>query len=82
MASLDRRNLIVTVALGMGTLLAAPRARAQAAKASKKDAAYQDHPMDIRMCATCSLFDAPKSCRVVEGEVSPKGWCNLYALAD
>jgi hypothetical protein len=73
----------------MGTLLVAAaglatsgRAQPAPAKARKQDVQYQDHPMDIRMCATCSLFEAPKSCKVVEGDVSPKGWCALFALVD
>jgi hypothetical protein len=31
---------------------------------------------------TCALFDKPKSCKVVEGEVSEDGWCKAFALAD
>jgi hypothetical protein len=34
------------------------------------------------MCATCSLFVEPRSCKVVEGDVSPNGWCKAYAMAD
>jgi hypothetical protein len=49
---------------------------------SKQEAEYQDSPKDIRMCATCSLFVLPKSCKVVEGDVSPSGWCKAYAMAD
>jgi hypothetical protein len=51
-------------------------------KMSKKEAEYQDSPKDVRMCATCTLFDPPKSCKVVEGEISPNGWCKAFALAD
>ena len=51
-------------------------------KVSRQEAEYQDSPKDIRMCATCSLFEPPKSCKVVEGDVSPDGWCKLFALAD
>jgi hypothetical protein len=56
-------------------------ARAQA-KMSKQEAEYQDNPKDIRMCATCTLYEPPKSCKVVEGDVSPSGWCKAFALAD
>jgi hypothetical protein len=56
-------------------------ARVQA-KASKREAEYQDQPRDIRMCATCTLFEAPRACKVVQGDVSPKGWCKFFALAD
>lgn len=51
-------------------------------KMSQQEAEYQDSPKDIRMCATCTLFEPPKSCKVVEGDVSPSGWCKAFALAD
>jgi hypothetical protein len=34
------------------------------------------------MCAMCTLFEPPKSCKIVEGDVSPSGWCKAFALAD
>jgi hypothetical protein len=55
---------------------------ARAEKMSKVEAEYQDSPKDIRMCATCSLFEPPQSCKVVEGDISPNGWCKAFALAD
>jgi hypothetical protein len=70
-------------------LLAAPAALAlpfglarSAEKMSKEGAQYQDTPQGIAMCATCSLFVEPRSCKVVEGDVSPNGWCKAYAMAD
>jgi hypothetical protein len=30
-------------------------------KMSQKEAEYQDSPKDIRMCATCTLFEPPPS---------------------
>lgn len=51
-------------------------------KMSKQEAQYQDSPKDIRMCATCTLFGPPKPCKVVEGDISPGGWCKAFALAD
>jgi hypothetical protein len=51
-------------------------------KMSKQEAEYQDSPKDIRMCATCTLYEPPTSCTVVEGDVSPNGWCKAFALAD
>ena len=47
---------------------------------SKAEAEYQDSPKDIRMCATCTLFEPPRACKV--GDVSPYGWCKVFALAD
>jgi hypothetical protein len=68
------------VAAGLAVGLAA-QATAQD-KMSRKDAEYQDSPKDIRMCGTCSLFVPPKSCKVVDGDISPTGWCKLFVLAD
>jgi hypothetical protein len=51
-------------------------------KPSKQQAEYQDSPKGIQMCATCTLFVAPRSCKVVEGDISPDGWCKSYAMAD
>ena len=51
-------------------------------KLSKQQAEYQDSPKGIQMCATCTLFVAPRSCKVVEGDISPDGWCKSYAMAD
>jgi hypothetical protein len=51
-------------------------------KMSKQQAEYQDSPKGIAMCATCTLFVTPHSCKVVDGDVSPNGWCKVYAMAD
>jgi hypothetical protein len=53
-----------------------------AEKMTREQAQYQDQPKGISMCATCTLFEPPKSCKVVEGDVSPNGWCRAFALAD
>ena len=55
---------------------------AGAAKKPKMQVAYQNRPKGINSCATCSFFQAPNSCTLVEGEVSPNGWCKLYAAVD
>ena len=49
---------------------------------TKAQVEYQDTPNGIYSCATCTLFEAPNSCKVVEGEVSKEGWCKAFALAD
>jgi hypothetical protein len=59
------------------------RAFAQGAgKLSKEQAQYQDHPNGIQACATCTLFEDPDRCKVVDGDISPDGWCKAYAMAD
>ena len=39
---------------------------------------YQDHPKGDEACGTCPYFQFPKSCVVVEGEISPSGWCPIW----
>ena len=51
-------------------------------KMTRQQAQYQDTPNGIYSCANCSLFERPKSCKVVEGEVSEDGWCKAFALVD
>jgi hypothetical protein len=52
---------------------------AQAAKASQKSVKYQDTPKGDARCDNCALFEAPDSCKTVEGPVAPQGWCMVYA---
>jgi hypothetical protein len=72
-----------TLLIGAAALAVGRRAGAQTrVKLARAEAEYQDLPKDIRMCAICSRFEPPHSCKVVDGEVSPNGWCKLFQLAD
>lgn len=51
-------------------------------KMTREQTGYQDYPQGIYSCALCSLFEPPKLCKVMEGEVSKDGWCKAFALAD
>src|SRR5690242_20185745 len=46
------------------------------------EAAYQDGPRNGLSCAACSLFRPPRSCEVVAGDISPRGWCKFFDLPD
>jgi hypothetical protein len=79
----SRRKVIGAVVKGVSAGLLFRIFRAQASdKMTRQQAQYQDTPNDIYSCETCSLFEPPKSCKVVEGEVSKDGWCKAFALAD
>ena len=39
---------------------------------------YQDSPVDGRSCAKCLLYFGAGQCAIIEGEVSPDGWCNQW----
>jgi hypothetical protein len=57
------------------------RAKADAsAKLSQEQAQYQDSPKGDEKCSNCLHFIAESNtCKVVAGEVSPEGWCTLWA---
>lgn len=49
-------------------------------KLSQADAKYQGSPNGDEQCGNCQHFVAESStCRVVDGQVSPNGWCMLWA---
>jgi hypothetical protein len=80
-----RRRSLVRLALAGAAAVVTAETIAKALareKMSQQEAEYQDSPKDIRMCATCTLFEPPKSCKVVDGDISPNGWCKAFALAD
>jgi len=81
LTSIGRRGLLGGAIAGLAAGFAGVTA-ARADKMSKQEAEYQDTPKDIRMCATCTLFEPPKSCKVVEGDISATGWCKAFAMAD
>lgn len=79
------RRRFCSTALGgaaLGLALRHSSGATAAEKMSRQEALYQDSPKDIRMCATCTLFVPPKCCKVVEGDISPNGWCKAYVMAD
>lgn len=54
-------------------------ATAQSGKMSQKAALYQDGPKSGQKCLDCSFFVKPSSCKLVDGTVSPVGWCKFFA---
>jgi len=55
---------------------AAPAAPAKASQASVQ---YQSQPKDDKTCADCMYFVAESNtCTLVEGDISPAGWCILW----
>ena len=79
----SRRHLLRSVAItaGGGAILFATAMPAEA-KMSQKAAAYQDTPKGDNNCANCALFKSPSSCTLVDGTISPTGWCKFFDLPD
>lgn len=48
------------------------------AKMTFQGAGYQPTPKEGQTCAGCSLFQSPSSCVLVDGNISPNGWCRFY----
>jgi hypothetical protein len=82
----SRRAFIKTIGVvaAAATCGSAAAARAQEykpqeqKKLTKAAAHYQDGPKGNQSCGTCPYFVFPKSCAVVEGDVSVNGWCPIY----
>jgi len=54
--------------------------RADAAiKISKAAVAYQDQPDGDKKCGKCAQFEPPAACKLVDGAISPQGFCRLFA---
>lgn len=80
-SSVSRRNFL-SIAAASGTALIAVGLTVPASAAPKKfsqqQAHYQPVPKSGQRCQSCALWQAPTSCKVVDGQVSPAGWCILY----
>jgi hypothetical protein len=77
---ISRRRLLSATALALSaaaTATVASRATAQE-KMSQADAKYQGTPKGDQRCDGCMLFQAPSACKVVDGAISPSGWCQLF----
>lgn len=72
-----RRKLLAIGVAVVGGVMISP-ADAQARKVSKATAQYQDKPKGAQECDDCVQFVAPSSCKLVEGEIDPHGWCMFF----
>jgi hypothetical protein len=54
---------------------------AQSKKYTKERVGYRDEPYEGRTCAKCVLYTGHGECAIVEGEVSPNGWCVQWTPA-
>jgi hypothetical protein len=65
---------------GTGTLSACMpmTARGIPRNVPKVFALYQDRPNGRERCGRCLHFRAPHGCEIVEGRISPRGWCRYF----
>jgi hypothetical protein len=78
---LSRRTLLHLAIAGSGALIAATVATGASAssKIAKKAVKYQDTPKGNARCDNCRQWQAPAACKLVDGVISPSGWCSIYA---
>jgi High potential iron-sulfur protein len=80
----SRRRVLTIAAYAAGSSITGATAvigtstSAQAAKVSQKIVKYQDTPKGEQRCDNCELFEAPSSCKNVDGTIAPQGWCIVY----
>jgi hypothetical protein len=64
---------------GAAAVIGASTTAQAAAKASQKTVKYQDTPKGEQRCENCMQFEAPSTCKTVDGTVAAQGWCMVYA---
>ncbi len=50
-------------------------------KKTQQEVAYKAPPANGRQCLNCRNYQKPAFCRIVEGLISPDGWCKLYVMS-
>lgn len=86
------RRIVLRSVLALGCSVLAPLAffsaparsadsgsAAPTKKAPKPSVQYQTQPKGEQKCGDCAnFFAASSACKLVEGQISPKGWCSLW----
>ena len=73
----SRRTVLITA--GTAPFLALAGSWAEAGtRVSQSAAHYQSTAKAGQDCDDCSNFVGPHACKLVEGDISPKGWCRLW----
>ena len=76
-SSISRRTALFAAAAAAPVLaLMSSPAQAKMAQAAVK---YQPDPKEGHQCDGCNFFVEPNACKLVDGDISPKGWCALWA---
>ncbi len=76
--SISRRIMLATGAGLAAGLLGGTSAKAQG-KVAQSAAGYQNSPNNGQSCGGCAHFQPPSSCELVDGAISPQGWCRFFA---
>ena len=69
--------VVLAGAAATQALIVAKDAKAQQ-KVPQASVKYQDKPNGDQRCDNCLQFVPPNSCKVVDGTISPGGWCAIW----
>lgn len=81
----SRRRFMLNIGVlgataGLASVALSPRrAVAGSSKLDQRSAAYQPNPKGNARCDGCVQWQGPDACKVVQGTISPNGWCVLFA---
>jgi hypothetical protein len=75
--------LKVALATAAAGVMARPvgAAETKTKKYTKERVGYRDEPYEGRTCSKCVLYAGEGECAIVEGKVSPTGWCVQWTPA-
>ena len=79
---ISRRRLVGRAVLGVIAVGAATKRAVAQQKVSKSEAKYENEPRGQQRCEICVNFQPPSSCRFVDGQINPKGWCEFFAAKE
>jgi len=51
-------------------------------KISHADALYQSVPKGQQRCEICLQFEPPNHCKIVQGPIFARGWCQYFAARE
>ena len=85
----SRRSLLKSAGLAIGGAAAAVASPAladqeltEAEKIKQSEAHYQRQPKGQQRCEICLQFLPPGKCKIVQGPVIPRGWCQFFAARE
>jgi hypothetical protein len=77
-----RRAMKIAGTIGLAAAGTGLAGLACAEQVTQKVAKYRAAPNGIQRCEICLQFRPPNRCNLVEGEISPKGWCQYFAAKE
>jgi len=80
-----RRAALVATLVAAGGLTSAATAAddvEEAQKITQAEARYQQQPKGQQRCEICLQFNPPSACKIVQGPINPRGWCQFFAARE